>query len=86
MDGFRGVYHGGPFARNQKFLWYPVLIYLGTDPAAIDRLELDVVEAKRKEVGAVSLWDGSAENLAPEKVYEENPNKKLFIAFHENDL
>jgi hypothetical protein len=79
MDGLRGVYHGGPFARNQKYLWYPGLIYFGTDPVAIDRLELDLVEAKRKEVGAISLWDRSSKNLVPEEVYDENPNKKLYI-------
>ena len=79
MDGLRGVYHGGPFARNRNFIWYPGLIYVGTDPVAIDRIELDVVEAKRKEVGAVSLWDRSPENLAPEMVYVENPRKNLFI-------
>ncbi len=79
MDGLRGVYHGGPFARNQNYLWYPGLIYFGTDPVAIDRVELDIVEAKRKEAGAVSLWDRSPENLAPETVYIENPRKNLFI-------
>jgi uncharacterized protein (DUF362 family) len=79
MDGLRGVYHGGPFARNQNYLWYPGLIYFGTDPVAIDRVELDIVEAKRKEMGAVSLWDRSPENLAPETVYIENPRKNLFI-------
>ena len=79
MDGLRGVYHGGPFARNQNYMWYPGLMYFGTDPVAIDRVELDIVEAKRKEMGAVSLWDRSPDNLAPEEVYAENPRKNLFI-------
>ena len=86
MDGLRGVYHGGPFARNQNYLWYPGLIYFGTDPVAIDRVELDIVEAKRKEMGAISLWDRSPENLAPETVYVENPCKNLFIREPEHIL
>ena len=60
-------------------MWYPGLMYFGTDPVAIDRMELDVVEAKRTHMGAVSLWDRSPENLAPETVYIENPRKNLFI-------
>ncbi|MGH8631685.1 MAG: DUF362 domain-containing protein, partial [Burkholderiales bacterium] len=41
MDGLRGVWHGGPFAPNRRFLWHPQLLYFGTDPVAIDRLELE---------------------------------------------
>ena len=79
MDGLRAVYHCGPFAPNQKYMWYPGLMYFGTDPVAIDRLELEVVEAKRKEVGALSLWDRSTANLIPEEKYCGNPSKSLFI-------
>lgn len=79
MDGLRAVYHGGPFARSPRFMWYPGLMYFGTDPVAIDRIELDVVEAKRQEMGAVSLWDRSPYNLAPEEVYAKNPHRNLFI-------
>ena len=79
MDGLRAVYHCGPFAPNQKYMWYPGLMYFGTDPVAIDRLELEVVEAKRKEVGALSLWDRSTANLISEEKYCGNPGKNLFI-------
>ena len=79
MDGLRGVYHRGLFAPDQNYMWYPGLMYFGTDPVAIDRLELEVVEAKRKEVNALSLWDRSSDALASEEDYAQNPRKILFF-------
>ena len=48
MDGLRGVWHGGPFARTRKYVFYPKQILFGTDPVAIDRLLLDIIDDKRK--------------------------------------
>ena len=79
MDGLRGIYHGGPFAPNQKYLWFPGLIYFGTDPVAVDRIELDVIEAKRREIGVISLWDRSPERLVQDSSWAEDPNKNAFI-------
>lgn len=79
MDGLRGVYHGGPFAPNQKFMWFPGLLYFGTDPVAIDRLELEVIEAKRKEVGAISVWERSPQYLAKGNEWHDNPNLTPFF-------
>jgi uncharacterized protein (DUF362 family) len=79
MDGLRGIYHGGPFAPNQKYLWFPGLIYFGTDPVAIDRIELQIIEAKRREVGAISLWDRSPERLVQDNSWVQDPNKNAFI-------
>jgi hypothetical protein len=63
MDGLRGVWHGGPFSENPKYRFYPKTIVFGTDPVAIDRLLLDVIENKRKAQGAVSIWDRSMDNV-----------------------
>ncbi|MEW5975409.1 MAG: DUF362 domain-containing protein [Acidobacteriota bacterium] len=78
MDGLRGVYHGGPFAPNQKYMWFPGLIYLGTDPVAIDRIELDIIEAKRREKGLISLWDRSPKNIITGEERGGDPNKNRF--------
>ena len=51
MDGLRGVWHGGPFARTTKYVFYPQQIMFGTDPVAIDRLLLDIIDNKRKAEG-----------------------------------
>jgi hypothetical protein len=65
MDGLRGVWHGGPFSEDPKFRFYPKTIVFGTDPVAIDRLLLDVIENKRKTEGALSIWDRSMDNVKP---------------------
>lgn len=57
MDGIRAVYHSGPFAWNPEFVWDARTLLFGTDPVAVDRIELEIVEQKRREVGAPSLWD-----------------------------
>jgi uncharacterized protein (DUF362 family) len=63
MDGLRGVWHGGPFLRDPKFLFFPKQIMLGTDPVAMDRLLIDIIEEKRKSEGAPSIFDRSTDQL-----------------------
>jgi hypothetical protein len=65
MDGLRGVWHGGPFSEDPRFRFYPKTIVFGTDPVAIDRLLLDVIENKRKAEGALSIWDRSMAAVKP---------------------
>jgi hypothetical protein len=55
VDGLRGVWHGGPFARSLRYVFYPKQIWLGSDPVALDRLLLDVVEEERLRRGAPSI-------------------------------
>jgi uncharacterized protein (DUF362 family) len=63
MDGLRAVWHGGPFARTTRYVFEPRQILFGTDPVAIDRLLLDIIDDKRKAEGAVSIWDRSEKTL-----------------------
>src|SRR5207302_5093303 len=44
MDGLRGVWHGGPFSTEKRFRFYPKQMMFGTDPVAMDRLLLDIIE------------------------------------------
>ena len=46
MDGIRAVYHGGPFGWNPDFVWDAQTLLFGTDPVAVDRIELEIVEQK----------------------------------------
>ena len=73
MDGLRGVWHGGPFSPNRKFRFYPKQMMFGTDPVAIDRLLLDVIEAKRKAEDAISVWDRSPERLQKGGMPSDDP-------------
>lgn len=78
MDGLRAVWHSGPFARNPEFIWEAKRLLFGTDPVAIDRIELETVEAKRKEKGAPSLWDRDPAHLDSVNEMERNPQKNRF--------
>jgi uncharacterized protein (DUF362 family) len=77
MDGLRGVWHGGPFSYTNKFRFYPKQMMFGTDPVAMDRLLLDVIDNKRKAEGANSVWDRSS--VKPGNGYGDNPNIQRFI-------
>src|SRR5688572_5646466 len=63
MDGTRGVWHAGPFSRYPQFRFYPKQLMFGTDPVAMDRLLVDVIDGKRKAEGAPSVWDRSPERI-----------------------
>jgi hypothetical protein len=63
MDGLRGVWHGGPFARTRRYVFYPKQILFGTDPVALDRLLLDIIDDERKRRGAISIWNRDVKTL-----------------------
>jgi len=81
MDGLRAVWHGGPFAPTQRFLFFPRQILFGTDPVAIDRLLLDVIDDKRKAEGAISIWDRDPKYLKPNDniARDGDPNVNILI-------
>jgi uncharacterized Fe-S center protein len=79
MDGLRGVWHGGPFSPSKKFRFYPKQMMFGTDPVAIDRLLLDVIDNKRKAEGAMSVTHHSMKNVQPGRGYSDNPNIDRFL-------
>ena len=74
MDCLRGVWHGGPFSPTRKFRFYPRQMMFGTDPVAIDRLLIDVIDSKRKAEHATSVWDRSMAHIKPGIGYDDNPN------------
>jgi hypothetical protein len=49
MDGIRGVFQKGPFGRNPEFTWEANTLFFATDPVALDHVEWDIIDAKRKE-------------------------------------
>src|SRR5687767_3088266 len=81
MDGLRGVWHGGPFARTTKYVFYPRQILFGTDPVAIDRLLLDIIEKERRARGAISIWDRSPASLKIDdgRARDADPNVNIII-------
>jgi uncharacterized protein (DUF362 family) len=81
MDGLRGVWHGGPFARSRRYVFHPRQILFGTDPVALDRLLLDIIEEKRQAEGAISIWDRSPSRLrmGDERGRDLDPNLNILI-------
>ncbi len=80
MDGIRGVWHGGPFSRDKRFRFYPREMMFGTDPVAIDRLLLDIVDNERKAHGVISIWDRSPRYVRSGKAYRaDDPNININI-------
>jgi len=79
MDGLRGVWHGGPFVTDPRFRFYPKQMLFGTDPVAIDRLLLDIIESKRKSEGVVSIWDRSRKSLGASRARNHDPNVNILI-------
>jgi hypothetical protein len=79
MDGLRAVWHGGPFARTTRYVFYPQRILFGTDPVAIDRLLLDIIDDKRKAEGAISIWDRNPATLNDTRARDADPNVNILI-------
>lgn len=80
VDGVKGVWHGGPFAGNKDFRFLPKQMMFGTDPVALDRLILDVVDDYRKSKGAISVWDRDPKYLrTPSSPKTPNPNLNPYV-------
>jgi len=78
MDGLKGVWHGGPFLHQPQFRFYPARMMFGTDPVAIDRLLIDVIEDKRKAEGAISVFNRSMDYVKKGD-FRKDPNTNNFI-------
>lgn len=79
MDGMRQVWHGGPLTQVQDFIDQTGTIYVGTDPVALDTVELQAIENKRREKGAPSLWEHDPASITSDnEEFFHNPNKNLF--------
>ena len=63
MDGLRSLWQGGPFLQSDKFLFFPKRIVIGTDPVAMDHLLIEMIEKKRQQEGAPSIFNRSLEHV-----------------------
>ena len=63
MDGMRMLWHGGPLSQNPKFIFPAGILMVGTDPVAMDTIELEKIETKRRKEGAPSLWARDPKSL-----------------------
>lgn len=63
LDGVRGVYHGGPFARPQ-FVWENYTLYFATDPVALDHIGWEAIDAKRVAAGKKKLVEDTPDQFS----------------------
>ncbi|MBV9227094.1 MAG: DUF362 domain-containing protein, partial [Acidobacteriaceae bacterium] len=54
VDAVKASYHGGPTGRPQ-FIWEHKTMYFGTDPVALDKTGLKVIDAKRQQAGMAPI-------------------------------
>src|SRR4029453_18286071 len=68
-------------ARRTRYVFYPGQIMFDTDPVAIDRLLLDIIDDKRKAEGAISIWDRSPKSLKMDdtRARDADPNVNIII-------
>jgi uncharacterized protein (DUF362 family) len=79
MDGMRQVWHGGPLTQIQEFIDQTGILLVSTDPVAMDSIELEAIEKKRKERGAPSLWEHDAKSITPDNdEFHRDASKNLF--------
>jgi uncharacterized protein (DUF362 family) len=63
MDGMRQVWHGGPLTQVQDFIDQTGTLRVATDPVALDTIELEAIEKKRRERGAPSVWQHDPKSI-----------------------
>ena len=79
MDGTRGVWHAGPFSYDRRWRFYPKKIMVGTDPVAMDRILLELIEEKRRSEKAISVWERSDKFLSKsDREFRRDANLNLF--------
>jgi hypothetical protein len=61
MNGLKGVFHGGPWAKNPMWQWRHNGLLISTDALCIDKMCLDLVQEQRRikktGIGPVDLFD-----------------------------
>jgi uncharacterized protein (DUF362 family) len=79
MDGMRMVWHGGPLTQNQDFIYPAGVLMVSTDPVAMDTIELEIIEKKRREKGAPSVWDRNAKSITGDgREFYQDASKNLY--------
>jgi len=77
MDGMKAIWQGGPFEKQHKFAFYPGRMMFGTDPVAMDRLLLDIIDDERKRQNAPTVWSRTTGEWGP---YVREPGHIEFAA------
>jgi uncharacterized protein (DUF362 family) len=79
MDGMRQVWHGGPLTQIPDFIFQAGTLLVGTDPVAVDSIELRTIEKKREKEGAPSVWEHDPKSITSDgSEFLRDSSKNLF--------
>src|SRR5436190_23327502 len=79
MDGMRMLWHRAPLSQNPKSIFPTGILIVGTDPVAMDTIELEKIEAKRRKEGAPSVWSRDPKSLTDNGAeFYEDATKNLY--------
>ena len=73
-DGILAAYHGGPGPKVEHYVWANNTMYFSTDPVALDKTCLRVIDAKRIQMGMLPIGtakpdaDSTFLNMQPEHI------------------
>src|SRR5437762_5894373 len=80
LDGMRQVWDGGPLTQVQEFIDQAGILLAATDPVALDTIELEAIEKKRRERGAPSLWQRDPNSITKDNNdFYHDAAKNLFF-------
>jgi uncharacterized protein (DUF362 family) len=80
MDGMRQVWHGGPLTQVQDFIDQTGTLLVATDPVALDTIELEAIEKKRRERGVPSVWQHDPNSITDDNDdFFHDATKNLFF-------
>jgi hypothetical protein len=75
----RMVWHGGPLTQNPDFISPTGMLLVSTDPVAMDTIELEAIEKKRREQGAPSVWERNPKSITKDSwEFYGDASKNLF--------
>jgi len=63
LDGTKGLFHGGPGIMHDEYVWEHKTVYFSTDPVALDRTGLNVIDAQRKKKGLLPVKDPKTDEI-----------------------
>ncbi|MBI5678384.1 MAG: DUF362 domain-containing protein, partial [Planctomycetes bacterium] len=67
VDALQACFDGGPASMKTWTMWNEERLFLGTDPVAIDRIGLEIIDRKRKENNYSSVFQKARHIATAEK-------------------
>ncbi|NUN24218.1 MAG: DUF362 domain-containing protein [Candidatus Jettenia caeni] len=75
-DALQACFDGGPVNMKPQTIWNEERLFFGTDPVAIDRIGLEIIDKKRKENNCASVFQKAKHIATAEKkglgVFDKN--------------